>query len=171
MQTFSVNSLAEQFEVDRGSLVKALRSTPPDAQATKGRATWKVSTAAAALEAHRRNIGLVGSRRSRGYSSGGHVNDDWQDPILVRLYSEQDSADQALRKLKTLAERRKAAIAMIPLITRVDAATRERGKANGGDPDAVDMRADILYQMQLRGLETPCDWTHEATWAAMCEEV
>lgn len=168
MQTHSVNSLAEQFEVDRGTMVKALRHTPPDVEKTKGRPQWKVSTASAALENHRRNTGRIDSRRRY---NGRNVASNWRDPILVRLYGEQDAADQVLRKLKTIPERRAAAVAMIPLIQRVDQASRERAVANGQDEDAAHMRADILYQMQLRGLEAVCNWTHEETWAAMNKEV
>ena len=62
MQTHSVNSLAEQFEVDRGTMVKALKSVSPDLEKTRGRPTYKISTAARALEAHqkKRNGGEVG---------------------------------------------------------------------------------------------------------------
>lgn len=167
MKTYSLNALAEQFEVDRGTMVKALRDVLPDAEGTPNRPTWKTSTAARALEAHRNRSGRAGSHRTRR----SNVNIHWQDPVLVSLYSEQDAADQALRKLKAIPERRAAAVAMIPLINRVDQASRERAKANGQDADAADMRADHLFQLQLRGLEAPCQWTHEETWAAMNKEV
>jgi hypothetical protein len=57
MQTHSINSLSEMFEIDRSTAVRALKSVPADAEKTKGRPTYKVSTFAKALERHRRNVG------------------------------------------------------------------------------------------------------------------
>jgi len=57
MKTHSLNNLAESFEVDRSTMVRALKNTLPDAEVTFGRPTWKISTAASALEQHRRRTG------------------------------------------------------------------------------------------------------------------
>jgi hypothetical protein len=167
MKTETANSLAMLFEVDRGTMLRALKNTLPDEERTPGRPKYKVATAARALESHRLNTGRAGSRRSG--SGGASIDVGSQDPILTEIYSELDAAEAAMRALPTLEARRKAAIAMIPLIRRVDAETRERGKINGGDPDNVGMRADVLYQMTLRGLEEPCRWSHEEAWAAMSD--
>jgi hypothetical protein len=167
MKTESTNKLAEIFEVDRATMQRALRSVLPDSEVTPGRPCWKLSTAMNALVAHRASTGRADSRRRR---DTGDYDANWQDPLLVQLYAQQDEADDKMRKQPTLEARRAAAIGMIPLISRVDAATRERGKINGGNPDAVDMRADVLYQMQLRGLEECCQWSHEETWTAMSDE-
>jgi hypothetical protein len=118
-----------------------------------------------ALMAHRASTGRASRRRQ--YDIGVSTGEKWQDPLLVQFYEQQDEADRAMRGQPTLEARRKAAVAMVPLISRVDAATRERGRINGLDPDAVDMRADILYQMTMRGIEAPCDWNQSETWAAM----
>jgi hypothetical protein len=172
MKTETANSLAMLFEVDRATMMRALRNTSPDGERTPGRPKYKVATAARALEYHRANTGRADSRRpGRGNGGEGRVDTNWQGPVLVRLYGDQDAADQALRKLKTIPERRAAAVSMIPLIKRVDQASRERAVANGQDENAANMRADILYQMQLRGLEAVCNWTHEETWTAMNKEV
>lgn len=56
MQTFSVNALAMQFEVDRATMQRALKNTPPDLETGK-RQSFKVATAAKALERHRANSG------------------------------------------------------------------------------------------------------------------
>src|ERR1039458_7098467 len=52
MKTFSLNYLSEALEIDRGVGVRCTRDTPPDLEKTKGRPTFKISTFAAALEAH-----------------------------------------------------------------------------------------------------------------------
>jgi hypothetical protein len=52
MKTYSTNYLAEAFEVDRASATRALRDVEPDQEQTVGRATYKISTFAKALEAH-----------------------------------------------------------------------------------------------------------------------
>ena len=161
MKTESVNALAEQFEVDRGTMVKALRNVPPDAAKSPNRPQWKISTAAKALEAHRRSTGRVNSRANSGSSP---VDPDWRDPILVSAYQELDAADAAMRKLSTIVARRKAARAMGPLINRVDRLTRQRGKANGQDRELVDLRADQLMFLAMRGLEGPCNWTLDQCW-------
>ena len=165
MKTQSVNSLAEEFEVDRGTLVRALKNTPPDAEKTPGRPTYKISTAAGALEAHRRSTGRADARRSR--STANHSDDDWQDPQLMRIFEEYDSAELAMRKFPSLDARRKAAIAMAPTIARMDIAIRERGEANGQDSELVGLRADKLFMLALRGFERPCSWTEIETWDAM----
>jgi hypothetical protein len=168
MKTESVNSLAEQFEVDRGTMVKALRNVPPDAAKTPNRPQWKISTAARALEAHRRSVGRVDSRRPVVRTSEA-VDPDWQDPILVAAYKELDAADAAMRKLSTIVARRKAARAMGPLINRVDLLTRQRGKANGQLEELVDLRADNMMLLTMRGLEGPCSWVLDECWCVVNE--
>jgi hypothetical protein len=54
METFPPDNLAEIFEVDRSVMVKATRNVPPDLVRKGNRATWKIGTAAKALEVHRR---------------------------------------------------------------------------------------------------------------------
>jgi hypothetical protein len=143
-------------------MVRALKNTKPDAEKTKGRPTYKIATAARALEAHRRSTGRTNSR-----TSGDAIDTGWQDPILVGLYAEFDAADSAMRKLPTIEARRKAARAMGPLINRLDRATRERGIANGQDEELVDLRTDWIMLLTMRGLEAPCDWTLDECWGVV----
>jgi hypothetical protein len=88
----------------------------------------------------------------------------------VWVYSEWDAAEAAMRKLKSLGERRKAAIAMGPMLAHMDKVTRERGVVNGNDSELVHLRADKLYMLALRGFEEPCGWTQSEAWAAMSVE-
>jgi hypothetical protein len=162
VKTHSINSLAEQFEIDRGTMVKALRSVPPDAEETPGRPTFKISTASDALAVHRRKTGNGPGRKADEYG----YNDP--DPKLQRLYTDFDAADKAMRKLPTLAERRAAVIGTIrPIIDATQKMVFTVGEDIGQDPDMTRLVADKLYQLALRGFEEPCKWSHEQTWDAV----
>ena len=164
--TESINALASAFECDRQTLVKALRHVTPDAEVVTGRPTWKVSTAMNALIAHRASTGRVDSRRQQ-FNGGGDAADNWRDPLLLALYAQEDAALAHMKGRPTLEGRRKAAIAMVPLLARVYAAIRERGRLNGLDPDATDYRSDHLYLVGLRAFEKPCEWSEAETRSAM----
>jgi hypothetical protein len=156
MQTYSLNNLAEQLERDRSTMVKAMRNVPPDAR-VKNRPTWKIATASRALEAY-----------TRAQDGGGRGTGTGQiDPQLAGVYAKFDTADAAMRKLKTLDARRKAAIAMAPLIADTDAMMRKVGLANGVDSELVHLRADKLFLLYLRGFEACCGWSQQETWEVM----
>jgi hypothetical protein len=162
VQTFSTNSLAEQFEIDRGTMVRALKNVLPDAELTPGRPTFKVATAAAALDVHRR-------------STGGRPNKtpdfDAVDPRLQPFYDAIDRAEAAMRKLKTLPARRAAAIDTLrPILDETQRMQILVGKETGQEPEITGLLSDRLYMLALRGLEAPCQWSQSETWAAMCVE-
>jgi hypothetical protein len=164
MQTFSLNSLSESFECDRGTMVKALRDVPADFEKSKTRPEWKISTAARALEAHRRSTGRAdGQRNSR--SRGGHT-DGTIDPRLQRHYDAFDQADASMRRLTTIDERREAAIGMGPQIAQMDALQRQISLADGNDEELTELRSDRLFFLYLRGLEGPCNWSMSEVWEA-----
>jgi hypothetical protein len=75
-----------------------------------------------------------------------------------------------MRKLKTVDARRRAAIALVPQLTHLDHAMRERSIANGNDSELVHLRTDKLYMLRLRGFETPCGWSQSEAWDAMKDE-
>jgi hypothetical protein len=61
MKVFSVNALAELFELDRQTVVRALRGVPEDGK-EKNQPRWRMKTAVAAIERHRAsNDGSTGS--------------------------------------------------------------------------------------------------------------
>ena len=167
--TQSINALSSAFECDRATLTKALRNVPPDSELVPGRPQWKISTAMHALMAHRARNPRAASRRQH-FNGSDDTAADWQDPALTQLFAQQDEAEAAMRAQPTLAGRRKAAVAMVPLLGRVYAAICERGRVNGLDPDAVDYRADHLYLVGLRNFEKPCDWDENETRLAMALE-
>ena len=167
--TQSINALSAAFECDRATLVKALRNVPPDSDQVPGRPEWKFSTAMNALIAHRARNPRA-ARRRQHFNGGGDAGVDWKDPMLTQLFAQQDEAEAAMRRQPTLACRRKAAVAMVPLLGRVYAAICERGRINGLDPDAVDYRADHLYLVGLRNFEKPCEWDEDETRLVMALE-
>lgn len=144
MKTYSANSIAEQFETDRGVVVRALRNTKPDAMVT-GRPQWKVASAAAALEKHRaKNGGSTGSAT---------------DPDLAKVYAVFDTQFAAMSAAPTLAKRRALAVKLGSVLADMDRKVREAGLANGQDSELVHLRADRMFMLALRGFEAPCGWT------------
>lgn len=170
MKTESINALASLFECDRQTLVRALRTVQPDAETTPGRPTWKVSTAMNALMAHRASTGRVDSRRQQFSNGGSEAITEWADPLLIQLFAAEDDALAHMRAQTTLEARRKAAVAMKPLLGRICAATRERGRINGQDADSVDYRADHLFLVGLRNFESPCEWSEDEVRSALALE-
>jgi hypothetical protein len=71
MKTYSINYLAEAFEVDCASATRALRNIEPDQEATKDRPTFKISTFARALEQHH----LKNASNNDGGSGGDGASD------------------------------------------------------------------------------------------------
>jgi hypothetical protein len=89
------------------------------------------------------------------------------DSQLAQLYAKFDARDAGMRRLKTLDARRKAAIAMAPLIAEMDTLMRKVGIANGRDPELVHLRADRCFALYMRGFETCCGWSQIKVWEAM----
>ena len=101
MQTFPPNALAEQFEVDRSTMVRAMRSIAPDLVKRGNRPQWKVSTAAMALELHRRKK---------------HSNGDYHRLALVdkmeAAFGELDRQFESLKAEADLEKRRALSLKM-----------------------------------------------------------
>jgi hypothetical protein len=144
MKTYSANSIAEQFETDRGVVVRALRNVKADA-VVSGKPQWKIVTAAAALEKHR--------AKNRGGSATG------PDPDLAKVYAVFDAKFTAMSAAPTLAKRRAMAVKLGPVLADMDRKVREAGLANGQDGELVHLRADRMFMLALRGFEAPCGWT------------
>jgi hypothetical protein len=161
MQTHSINSLAEQFEIDRGTMTRALKNVAADAE-KNGRLSFKISTASKALEAHRRSIGRLPVRPTKHVAASNET-----DPRLQRHYDAFDSADAAMRVLPTLEARRQAAIDMGPQIAKMDLTQRQISHAEGNDDEITNLRADKLFLLYLRGFEKPCAWSMSEVWAAV----
>ena len=147
MKVFSINALAELLEKDRQTIVRALRGTPADAT-EKRQPRWRMATAVAALERH--------NRASKGNSGG-----DGQDPLLKSLFEKFDKEYNSMRALKTLDARRKASLALGPLIGEIDTVMRAHGRDMGAGDELSDLRADKLFLLCMRGFERPCQWSFD----------
>jgi hypothetical protein len=158
METFALNRLAESFEVDRSTMVRAMRHVPPDLVKPGNRPTWKTSTAARALEAHR--------RKSSGTATTTSTN-----PQLEALSDKFYAAEAAMKKLKTLPARRAAAVGMAPLIAQFSNVMRQVGLASGKEPEYADLLADKCFMLMLRSFETPCSWSQDETWDAISRAI
>jgi hypothetical protein len=152
MQTFSLNALAESFEVDRSTMIRCMRGVAPDLVKPGNRPQWKIATAARSLEQHR--------RKAEGNGAGA-------DPDLQRLYDEHEAAEARMRALPTLTARREAARRMLPLIAEMDRAVRQTGIARGRDAEAVHLNADAQLRLVARGIEAPCEMTFDQVWKMM----
>jgi hypothetical protein len=152
MQTFALNALAEQFECDRSTMVRAMRGVPPDLVKRGNRPQWKVATAARALEAHRRKQG------------GGNDTSN-RDPEVERLSTEFEDRLAALRNLPALEDRREAVRALAPLIAEVGRATRALGHRNGNG-ELADLISDQMMMLMTRGFCEPCAWNGDEAFSA-----
>jgi hypothetical protein len=157
MLTYPANALAEQFEVDRSTMLRALRPVPPDLVKKGNRPTWTIANAAKALEQH------------RGKSGGGNHASGGIPAALQALYDQHERREEAMRALPTLDERREAARAMIPPLIEMDKASRQTGLANGQDRDLVHLRCDAMLHLHARGIEMATEWTHDEVWMMIVE--
>jgi hypothetical protein len=153
MMSYPANSLAEQFECDRSTMVRALRGVPPDLVKRGNRPTWKIATAAKALEAHRRK------------QDGGRDTGNNRDPEVERLSTEFEERLAVLRKLPALEDRREAARALAPLIDKVGHATRALGHRNGNG-EMADILSDQIMLLMTRGFCEPCEWNGDEAFSA-----
>jgi hypothetical protein len=92
MQTFPLNALAEQFEVDRSPMVRAMRNVPRDLVKSGNRPTWKTATAARALEAHRRKQDGGNSGAGSTHQLANQIEADFEtfDAGFAKLKAEPD---------------------------------------------------------------------------------
>jgi hypothetical protein len=121
MQTFSVNALAMQFEVDRATMQRALKNTPPDLEVGK-RQSFKVATAAKALEAHRRHVGTSTPGGGGSYANV-RINQIADD--LERLCREADEGIAKVKSLPDLDAKQPHSRATMVLINRIDELFKE----------------------------------------------
>jgi hypothetical protein len=149
---FSINAAAEILERDRRTITKSLRHTPPDGK-ENNQPRWRLKTI---LEA------LAAMQPAPAAAPTGQI-----DPELAELYLRFDASEATMKKLKTVDARRKASRAMAPLLAQIDAQARRSGLDNGVDPELVELRADRLFQIYLRGFESCNDWNHDEAWQAM----
>jgi hypothetical protein len=153
MKTFSINAASELLERDRRTITKVLRKVRPDTHENK-KPRWRLRKIVDALEA----------AAVRPESQIGDAGSDITDK-LDALYKQFDAAYDAMKAGPDVAKRRTMARKLAPLIAQTDCLLRARDTANGLDPEYVDLRADKVFFLMMRGFETPCEWSQNETWA------
>jgi hypothetical protein len=93
METFPLNNLAEQFEVDRGTMLRAMRGVPPDLVKRGNRPTWKIASASKALQAHRRKM-----------DGGNGGNNSYRLALVGKIEAAFDELDGQFERLKAEAD-------------------------------------------------------------------
>jgi hypothetical protein len=121
MQTYTLNRAAEMLEVDRSTMVRALKNTPPDAEKGK-RQSFKISTAARALERHR---AAVGTSTPGGGSSYASVRINQIADELERLCREADEGTKLVASLPDLEAKQPHSRSTMVLINQIDALFNE----------------------------------------------
>jgi hypothetical protein len=128
MQTFSLNALAESFEIDRSTMVRAMRGVAPDLVKSGNRPTWKTATAARALEAHRRKQdgGNSGAGPTHQFANQIEAEFETFDAGFTRLKAEPD-----LERRRKLDERLGAGRIIGGLDRRMNEANAVLGEGEG----------------------------------------
>jgi hypothetical protein len=124
METHSINSLAMQLEVDRATMQRALKNTPPDLVTGK-RQSFKVSTAARALERHRAasGTGIPGNGRGNGSYASVRLNQIADE--LERLCREADEGTKLVASLPDLDAKQPHSRSTMVLINRISELFKE----------------------------------------------
>lgn len=149
MQMFSINRLAEMFQRDRSTVVRALRGLPRDG-GSSDRPQYTVATASRALEEH------FAAKSGRDAA----INHDLQQKLDVL-----DLQYMAVQTAPTLAERRKRAPAFFRLVAQVEAAMYADAKRNGEDPFVAALRVNEHSRLNVLTLRNVLSWNSDETWA------
>jgi hypothetical protein len=112
MKLFSVNALAELFELDRQTVVRALRGVVPDGK-ERSQPRYKMKTAVKAIERH--SHAGSGINGAQGPNRLGDIADE-----LDRLHEELDAAIKLVRSLPDMDAKQPHSRAGMRLIERID---------------------------------------------------
>lgn len=167
MQTYPLNALADQFEVDRSVMVKAMRNVPPDLVKPGNRPTWKIATGAKALTGYNKRRTAEREAREARRRETRRRNEGGGGPSyeLMQMFVQLDEADAKMRAISTLKGRRAyARETLLPLLHQVQ-------RAMSDDEGGFGLRSEQhLRVFLLSGLGPDamngCDWSHEEAWAA-----
>jgi hypothetical protein len=144
MQMFSVNRLAELFQRDRSTLVRALRGIPRDG-GTADRPKYTVATTSRALHDH------FAAKSGRSEI----------DPALQARFDRLDALDAHVRAAPRLDARRALARELFPMLADVDRAMREDARRSGEDRELTGYRCEAHVRTVLATLRDPCGWSFE----------
>jgi hypothetical protein len=173
MDEFSINRLASMLDVDRATLLRALKDTPADA-GSEPKPLFRVSRAVKALDHHRGKL----DRRRKSDNGGGAVTVDQQRMFV--MFVRLDDLHGKIEGAETVEERRRLMREeFFPLLPATTTAMREDSKQSGEDERYGGLRIHEHERMQLVTLRHCCGWNsdevlHEfnvATWPDYAHEV
>jgi len=147
----SLNSLSIEMSLDRRTLAKILRSTPPDGT-VKGQPRWRLTTLLEAMENQQ-------PKRRSGNSSSGN-------PELLRITEKIEAVTNSLdaeidrlNKIKSLNKRREAAQTVGPLVGELDELMMAANALLPADERAVLGTArDVIVGRTISNLLSACEW-------------
>jgi hypothetical protein len=147
MQMFSINRLAEMFERDRSTIVRALRGVPRDG-GSADRPQYTVATTNRALQDH-----------FAAKSSKSDV-----DPTLQAQFDELEAQHDAIQNAPTLAERRKLARSFFRFLAEVESAMRADGKRSGEDARLTGLRCAEHTRLYVTTSRHALGWNFDEAW-------
>lgn len=149
MQMYSVNRLAEMFQRDRSTIVRALRGVPREG-GSADRPQYTVATMSRALQDH------------FAAKSGGEA------PLNYDLRGQFDDLDEQYRHVQngpTLEDRRERARSFFPLVADVEAAMFADAKRAGEDARNARLRAIEHTRLNVLTLRETLGWNSDEVWA------
>jgi hypothetical protein len=159
MDEFSINRLSVMLDVDRQTMVRALKDTPADA-GTERKPLYRVSTAVTALDQHR---GKPDRRRKPGNGRTEVLSGTAAAEAAV-AFERYDVAYDAMTKLPTLQARRDAAYKLQPLAKQMLELMHSRDVECDLHPEHVELKNQAVTLLLVKGLESPCEWSHSQAW-------
>jgi DNA-binding MarR family transcriptional regulator len=154
MYEYTVNKLSEMLDVDRGVLMRALKSVAREGGSDR-KPLFRLSTAVAALERHR---GMP-DRRLR------NVSDSMPSHELAIMFVRLDDAYQKVITAQTLEERRALARAFFPVLADVGKAMTISARKVAEDERLTHLRVQEHERVHLATLRNSCEWSLEEIFA------
>jgi hypothetical protein len=152
MYEFSLNKLAGMLDVDRATLLRALKDTPADAGSER-KPLFRVSTAIKALDHHRGKP----DRRRKPDNGGGEVTLD-----LATRFAKLDQLRERVEQAPTIREaRRIMRTEFFPTLAETNRAMREHAEMVGEDGRLTGLRVAEHERIQIVTLREPCRWNVE----------
>jgi hypothetical protein len=147
MQMFSVNRLAELFQRDRSTVVRALRGVRRDG-GSADRPQYTVGTTSRALEEH-------------FAAKSGKVQ---IDTALQGRFDDLDAQYRAVQNGPTLTERRKLARAFFASVADMEGAMLADAKRGGEDPRTTELRIAEHTRINVLTLREALGWNSDEVW-------
>jgi hypothetical protein len=158
MNLFSINGAAELLEMDRATIARSLRRTPPDAD-EGGKRRWHLATIVRALLARTKRPPAT---NGGGYGGFADLDTDLTDDLAaLPLFADFNAAFAKMETEPNLAKRRSMAISFAPKMIKL-CMRAYRAHCHAADC-FIDpgTRADCMWHHLLEGFETSCDWTYD----------